>query len=64
MKTINKLILGVLALLSSNFAFAQNLLIEAENVPKNSLWDIFMKAPVGFILLLIFAFFFYKHFSK
>lgn len=64
MKTINKLILGVLALLSSNFAFAQDLLIKAENVPKNSLWDIFMKAPAEVILFVIIAYFYRKLSSK
>ena len=50
---MNKVILGVLTLLSSNFAFAENLLIEVENVPQNSLFDIFMRAPFGFILLVV-----------
>lgn len=64
MKTMNKVILGALTLLSSNFAFAENLLIKAENVPQNTLLDIFMKAPLGFILFIAFLFFFGKHFSK
>lgn len=64
MKTINKLILGVLALLSSNFAFAQNLLVKAENVPESSLLDIFLSNPVGSLLFFAFLFIFGKHFSK
>jgi len=50
---MNKAFIGALALLSSNFAFAENLLIEVENVPQNSLFDIFMRAPFGFILLVV-----------
>ena len=60
MKTMNKAFIGALALLSSNFAFAENLLIKAENVPQNTLLDIFMKAPVGFIALIIIAYFYRK----
>ncbi|WP_334327555.1 hypothetical protein [Gilliamella apicola] len=50
---MNKAFIGALALLSSNFAFAENLLIEVENVPQNSLFDIFMRAPFGFIALVV-----------
>ena len=64
MKTMNKAFIGALALLSSNFAFAENLLIKAENVPQNTLLDIFMKAPVGFILLVIIAYIGRKLFLK
>lgn len=61
---MNKLILGALTLLSSNFAFANDGLDGSISVGFYTVWDIFMKAPVGFILFLIFAFFFYKHSSK
>jgi len=64
MKTMNKAFIGALALLSSNFAFANDGLDGSLSVGGDTLWDIFMKAPVGFILFLIFAFFFYKHSSK
>lgn len=60
MKTMNKAFIGALALLSSNFAFAENLLIKAENVPQNTLLDIFMRAPFGFIALIIIAYFYRK----
>lgn len=61
---MNKLILCMLSLFFSNFVFAQDLLIEAENVPKNSLWDIFMKAPAEVILFVIIAYFYRKLSSK
>ena len=54
----------MLSLFFSNFVFAQDLLIEAENVPKNSLWDIFMKAPAEVILFVIIAYFYRKLSSK
>lgn len=60
MKTMNKLILCMLSLFFSNFVFAQDLLIEAENVPQNTLLDIFMRAPFGFIALIIIAYFYRK----
>ena len=63
MKTMNKLILGALALLSSNFAFAKDELGGAISVG-DALWDIFMKAPVGFILLAIIAYVGRKLFLK
>ena len=60
MKTMNKLILGVLTLLSSNFAFAQDGLDGSIGVGGNAIADIFMKAPVGFIALIIIAYFYRK----
>lgn len=64
MKIMNKLILGALTVLLSNFAFAQNLLVKAENVPESSLLDIFLSNPVGYLLFFAFLFIFGKHFSK
>lgn len=64
MKTMNKLILGALTLLSSNFAFAKDGLDGSLSVGGHAFWDIFMKAPVGFILFFTILFFFGKHFSK
>ena len=61
---MNKLILCMLSLFFSTFGVAQDLLIEAENVPKNSLWDIFMKAPAEVILFVIIAYFYRKLSSK
>ena len=61
---MNKAFIGALALLSSNFAFAENLLIEVENVPQNTLLDIFMRAPFEFILLAIIAYVGRKLFLK
>ena len=64
MKIMNKLILGALTVLLSNFAFAQNLLVKAENVPESSLLDIFLSNPVGSLLFFAFLFIFGKHVSK
>lgn len=64
MKTINKLIVCALPLFFSNFVFAQDSLIEARNVPENTLLDILLSNPLGFILFFAFAWFFGKHFSK
>lgn len=64
MKTINKLIECALSLFFSNLVFAQDLLIEARNVPENTLLDILLSNPLGFILFFAFACFFGKHFSK
>lgn len=63
-KAINKVILCTLSLFFSNFVIAQDLLIEARNVPENTLLNIFLSNPFGFILFLVFAFFFGRHFSK
>lgn len=60
MRTVNKAFIGALSLLLSNFAFADDKL----DGPISFVLDIFMRAPFGFTLLLIFAFFFYKHSSK
>lgn len=60
MKTMNKLILGALTLLSSNFAFAKDGLDGSLSVGGNAIADIFMKAPVGFIALIIIAYFYRK----
>lgn len=57
---MNKLILGALTLLSSNFAFAQDGLDGSISVGGNAIADIFMKAPVGFIVLIIIAYFYRK----
>lgn len=61
---MNKLILGALTLLSSNFAFAKDGLDGSLSVGGDTLLDIFMKAPLGFILFIAILFFFGKHFSK
>ncbi len=60
---MNKLFLGTLALLSSNFAFAEDGLGGTTSVG-DALWDIFMKAPAGFVLFLIIAYFYSKISSK
>ena len=57
---MNKLILGALTLLSSNFAFANDVLDGSISVGGNAIADIFMKAPVGFIALIIIAYFYRK----
>lgn len=61
---MNKAFIGVLTLLSSNFAFANDGLDGSISVGGDTLLDIFMKAPLGFILFIAFLFFFGKHFSK
>ncbi|KES16381.1 hypothetical protein GASC598P17_011030 [Gilliamella apis SCGC AB-598-P17] len=61
---MNKLILCMLSLFFSNFVFAQDLLIEARNVPEITLISVFLSNPFGFILFIAFLFFFGKHFSK
>lgn len=61
---MNKLILCMLSLFFSNFVFAQDLLIEARNVPEITLISVFLSNPFGFILFFAFLFFFGKHFSK
>lgn len=60
MKTMNKVILGALTLLLSNFAFAQDVIDSSLSVGGNAIADIFMKAPVGFIALIIIAYFYRK----
>lgn len=60
MKTMNKAFIGALALLSSNFAFANDGLDGSISVGGNAIADIFMKAPVGFILFIIIAYFYRK----
>ena len=57
---MNKAFIGALALLSSNFAFANDKLDGSISVGGYALWDIFMKAPVGFIVLIIIAYFYRK----
>lgn len=57
---MNKAFIGALALLSSNFAFAQDVLDSSLSVGGNAILDIFMKASVGFILLAIIAYFYRK----
>lgn len=64
MKTINKLTLCILSLFFSNLVFAQDSLIEARNVPENTLLDILLSKPVCFILFFVFVCFGGKHFSK
>lgn len=64
MKIMNKAFIGALALLSSNFAFAKDVLDGSISVGGYALLDIFMKAPLGFILFIAILFFFGKHFSK
>ncbi|QHJ78017.1 MAG: hypothetical protein [Bacteriophage sp.] len=49
---MNKLILGALTLLSSNFAFAQDVLDSSLSVGGYALWGIVMKAFTGIILLV------------
>ena len=60
MKTMNKAFIGALALLSSNFAFANDGLDGSLSVGGNAIADIFMKAPIGFIALIIIAYFYLK----
>lgn len=60
MKTMNKAFIGALALLSSNFAFAQDGLDGSLSVGGNAIADIFMKAPFEFIALIIIAYFYRK----
>ncbi|WP_430875293.1 hypothetical protein [Gilliamella sp. G0441] len=64
MKIIKKFIMGSLSLFFSNFVFAQDLLIEAKNVPESTLFNIFFNNPIGFILFFGFVWFFGKHFSR
>ena len=64
MKTMNKAFIGALALLSSNFAFAQDVLDSSLSVGGNAIADIFMKAPFEFILLAIIAYVGRKLFLK
>ena len=64
MKTMNKAFIGALALLSSNFAFAQDGLDGSLSVGGNAIADIFMKAPFEFILLAIIAYVGRKLFLK
>lgn len=64
MKIIKKFIMGSLSLFFSNFVFAQDLLIEAKNVPESTLFNIFFSNPIGFILFFVFVWFFGKHFSR
>ncbi|OTP82629.1 hypothetical protein [Gilliamella apicola] len=53
MKTMNKVILGVLTLLSSNFAFAQDVLDSSLSVGGNAILNILIKAFTGIILLVV-----------
>lgn len=64
MKTMNKLILGALTLLLSNFAFAKDGLDGSISVGGNAIADIFMKAPAEVILFVIIAYFYHKLSSK
>lgn len=64
MKTMNKAFIGALTLLLSNFAFANDKLDGSISVGFYTVWDIFMKAPFGFILFIAILFFFGKRFSK
>ena len=64
MKTMNKAFIGALALLSSNFAFANDGLDGSLSVGGNAIADIFMKAPFEFILLAIIAYVGRKLFLK
>lgn len=61
---MNKAFIGALALLSSNFAFAQDGLDGSISVGGNAIADIFMKVPFGFILLAIIAYVGRKLFLK
>lgn len=61
---MNKLILCMLSLFFSNFAFANDGLDGSISVGFYTVWDIFMKAPLECILFIAFLFFFGKHFSK
>ena len=61
---MNKAFIGALALLSSNFAFANDGLDSSLSVGGNAIADIFMKAPFGFILLAIIAYVGRKLFLK
>ena len=49
---MNKAFIGALTLLSSNFAFAQDVLDSSLSVGFYTVWDIFMKAFTGIILLV------------
>ena len=61
---MNKAFIGALALLSSNFAFAQDGLDGSLSVGGNAIADIFMKAPFEFISLAIIAYVGRKLFLK
>ena len=61
---MNKAFIGALALLSSNFVFAQDGLDGSIGVGGNAIADIFMKAPFEFILLAIIAYVGRKLFLK
>lgn len=53
MKTMNKAFIGALALLSSNFAFAQDVLDSSLSVGGNAILNILIKAFTGIILLVV-----------
>lgn len=57
---MNKAFIGALTLLLSNFAFANDVLDGSISVGGNAILDIFMNAPVGFILFIIIAYFYRK----
>ena len=61
---MNKAFIGALALLLSNFAFANDGLDGSLCVGGDTLWDIFMKAPAEIILFVIIAYFYRKLSSK
>ena len=61
---MNKLILCMLSLFFSNFAFANDGLDGSISVGFYTVWDIFMKASAEVILFVIIAYFYRKLSSK